>query len=439
MDPKNLLYVVFIAIGLFVYARKPKYLMIFWLSARAFLFPLFMFIFNPNTSGTDGVYGLYYSLAAPLVYVMLIILALTFIRTKTLELGKIKIPLFLLLVFLAGQNIYVGLNYDALYTSVLELLFLVMPTLALLCNESIRPSRSSLLRFMIIFVFVEAFFCILNTQGIRLYSDIQDMNTWEDSLIAGTFPRYNHLTNFLTTFYLVISFAYYFFHIMSKRLYFTITIVLAIIIMLSGAKISVILFLFVFVSSLILFEHKNIFLLLTMGLAIYVCSVVLIKKFNSSNLDQSVGIERNITGLVELFTSKSSEGNTLSLSDMVLINCFNDPIIGNGMANREWISYDMDSYPESVIKTDARLAFMFVEYGIIGCLFFIYLFYGIFMTNILRSDLKDRRIWLITIVYFILFTFTETGLFDMYMLTILSAFVFSTDDRKFIEKKITLH
>lgn len=428
MDSKSLLYIVFIAIGLIVYARKPKYLMFFWLSARAILFPLFLYIFRPHTSGNLGVYDLYYSLAAPLVYVMAMIIALTSYKTKSLELGKIMIPLIVLICFLAVQNILVGFDYDALYKSIIEVLFLVIPTLALCSNESIRPQRSTLIKFIVVFVIVEVFFCILNTQGIRLYADIQDSNVWEDSLIAGTFPRYSHLTNYLTTFYLVMALSYFGLHIVSKRLFYILTAILAVVIIMSGAKMSVILFLFVLVSSLILFERKNVFLLAFMGIVLYISAVALIGKFNSSNLDQSNGIERNVTGLVELFTTKSSEGNTLSLSDMVLITCYNDPILGNGMANRNWSSYDFDSYPESTLKTDARLAYMFVEYGVIGCLFFLYFFYGIFRTNFIKSELKDRKIWIIVIFYFILFTFTETGIFDMFMLTILSSFAFSQKD-----------
>ena len=366
---------------------------------------------------------------------MAIILILTTIKYNNLDLGKIKIPLIVLFMFLAIQNDLVGFNYDALSKSLNELLFLVMPTLALCSNENIRPQRSTLIKFMIVFTLVEAVFCLLNVTGIRLYSDIQDLNDWEDSLISGTFPRYNHLTNFLTTFYLMLSIAFYGLKIVSKKLYYAVTIILAVIILASGARMSVLLFIFVLGCSLILFERKNIFLLATIGIAGYMISISLIGSFYSTNLDQSNGLERNITGLVELFTTKSSEGNTLSLSDMVLLTCYNDPVIGNGMANREWSSYDFDSYPESILKTDARLAFMFVEYGIVGCLLFIYLFYGIFKTNIIKSDLKDNRMWIIITVYFILFTFTETGIFDMYMLTILSAFAFSIEDDKYVDFK----
>ena len=74
MDGKSLLYIVFILLGLIVYKRKPNYFMIYWLSARAFLFPIFLFIFHFNTLDSSEVYNLYYSQAAPLIYVMAIIM-----------------------------------------------------------------------------------------------------------------------------------------------------------------------------------------------------------------------------------------------------------------------------------------------------------------------------------------------------------------------------
>lgn len=435
MESKSLLYIIFIALGLIVYTKKPRFFMIYWFSARAFLFPIFLFVFMPNISGTLGVYDLYYSQAAPLVYVMAIIMMITALKNHFLGFGKILIPLILLVSFIIFQNIMMGFDYGALSKSIIEILFLTIPTLTLCSTSNIRHNQSTFIKFIVFFVFIEAFFCLLNTQGVRLYTNIQDMNEWEDNLISGTFPRYNHLTNFLTTYYLVFSISYYSRKNVSKSLFYIISLLLAIIILTSGARMSVILFFFVFTSCLIFYERKNFFKIASIVVIVYISSISLVGKYNKSDMDQSIGIERNITGLVKLFSNKSIEDNTLSLSDMVLISCYNDPLFGNGMANRNSSIYDFDSYPESIIKTDARLAFMFVEYGVIGCLFFIILFWGIFKTNILQSHIKDKKAWVIIIIYFIMFTLTETGVFDVNMLTILSAYALSVEDNVIVDTK----
>ena len=432
MDGKSLLYIVFILLGLIVYKRKPNYFMIYWLSARAFLFPIFLFIFHFNTLDSSEVYNLYYSQAAPLIYVMAIIMLLTIFKSHFLDFGRIKTPLIVLVSFIIIQNILVGFDVGALSKSIKELMFLVITTLTLCSSVNIRPQQSTLIKFIILFICIEAVFCFLNTQGIRLYNNFEQ-NDWEDNLISGTFPRYSHMTNFLTTFYLILAISYYGFNIISKRIFYFVTLLLAAIILASGAKISVILFFFVIGSCIVIYERKNVFKLVIFGVIICISTIMLVGKYNNTNMDQSIGIERNITGLVDLFSNRSTDGNTLSLSEMVLISCNNNPTIGNGMANRESSIYDFDSYPESIIKADARLAFMFVEYGVIGCLLFIFLFCGIFKTNMLKSSMKDRKVWLIITIYYILFTFTESGIFDSNMLTILSVYALCIKDNKKVD------
>jgi len=321
-----------------------------------------------------------------------------------------------------------GFNIGPLIANAKDAFFLMLPTLALSVSYRIRPEQRTLVHFIEIFIAIQTVFCFFNLYGVRLYSEYNDESSFADEYICGSFLRYNHLTNYLTTMYLLLSMAFFVYKSLSKYLYIIMSLLLCVIILISGARISVVLFFMVIGLSLLLFRGRHLIMLFFLAIIVVYSASMLSSKYDvgTQNADSGSGLERNVTGLVDLFTSKDNDDNTLSLSGILMLTQFKNPWYGNGYAYRETNEYEItEKIDESTVKTDARMAYMLVEYGIIGCLCFFILFYSIVRFNIVQSGVNNIKMWIIVIVYYVIFTFTETGLFDLMQLSMISILCFS--------------
>lgn len=433
-----LLYLFVFSLGFFVYIRKPKCFFMYWLSVPAFVVPLFFILFNPKYVGQQTFDTFYWGYQTPLSYLLLVITILDLFRFKGFRLKKLLIPFFVLVCFLVLQNILKGFKPGPLISNIREAVFLMLPTMALLISPRLRPSRNELIRFVIIFIAIQIVFCLLNNIGIRIYTKFNDDNSFADDYFCGTFLRYNHLTNYLTTFYLLLSIAYYVNFSISKWTYVILSCIIGTIILLSGARISVVLFFMTLILFLLFYRGKKLVLLSAIAFIVLYNASSFLSDYNvgTQNADKGSGFERNVTGLTDIFNSKSIEDNTLSLSGYLFLTKFNDPVFGNGYAFWNGSEYEMsESLNENVMQTDARMAYMIVEYGIIGCLCFAFLFYGIFISNKNQFGRKSKRFWLVVVLYYIVFTFTETGMFDLIQLSIISIYCASIESVKQIRKR----
>lgn len=428
MDPKLFMYAMLVGIGLFVYIKKRRWVFIYWLSAQAFVLPVILNIVPPNNSVGRGFTSLYFGYITPLCYMLAIIWIIESVKNISSLAKEIYYPVGLLLLFLLVQNIMVQFSYGPLFENALDVIFLVLPTIILCKSHMLRPSKKQLLYFCVIFVFVQVVFCIL---GIKIYSYYYDWGSWQGDFICGSFYRYNHMTNYLTSMFLFLCIAYFQDKKISTKIFVPTALIMGILVFMSGARMSVILFVFTFISFVLCYQSKNFVKIGLFALVLFQGWLFLSKNYNVdlSDADHSTGIERNVAGIMNIIESKSNDDNTLSLSDFLLLTKFNNPIMGNGYAYRMTKEYELnDTIIESTFKTDARLAFMLVEYGILGCILFAFLFYCIIKVNYLQSSNINKKVWYIVIAYYILFTFTETGMFDVMQLSFLSIFSFAKDE-----------
>lgn len=155
--------------------------------------------------------------------------------------------------------------------------------------------------------------------------------------------------------------------------------------------------------------------------------------FIGQNADEGTGIERNVIGVIDLANSDDlSEGSTLALSANLFMNYFNSPFIGNGKDHRSVFFYGnpaLDPFAGSY-KNDARLAFMLVEYGIIGLSLFLFLFSSTFKACLSYSEEKSNRLYFIAFFYFLLFSITDAGFWDAQIFSCFFVYVFSSKTNK---------
>lgn len=439
MDYSVLLFLFVFFLGLSTYFVKPKYLFMYWLSVPAFVIPIFFFLFHPSYKGNQTIETFYFGYRIPLLFLLIVVTSLEYMRCKEHRLKISLVPFFVLISFLVVQNVMRGLRLGPLFVNIKEVIYLLMPTLVLSLSPRIRPNRKEFIHFLFAFLFVQFFFCILNVLGLRLYSTFNDKLSFADEYICGTFYRYSHLTNYLTTFYLFLSTDYFVNRAIPKFYFIMLSCILCVIILASGARLSVLLFFLTIGLYLFLFRGKQVILLsLIVFLFVYGANVLSSKyDIGIENADQGTGVERNIAGLTDLFETKSMDDNTLSLSAFLFLDYFNNPLMGNGYAYRHTGEYELsDTLDEEIMRTDARMAYMIVEYGLFGCICFTLFFYGLIKCNMTQYGKNNKKMWIIIVLYYILFSFTETGMFDFMQLSMMSIYCASIESVKHIRREV---
>ena len=115
--------------------------------------------------------------------------------------------------------------------------------------------------------------------------------------------------------------------------------------------------------------------------------------------------------------------NVCSHKELAFDNYFyNSPLWGNGLSWKGEYAYgDIDGN----YKADARLAFVLVEFGIIGLLLFLFYFVKIFNATKRIVPITMKKSLLLVFVYFSIFTFTESGFFDLHCIPYLFIYYFS--------------
>lgn len=439
MDESVLLFLFVLLLGMSVYFVKPKYLFMYWLSVPAFVIPTFFFLFHPQYKGDQTIETFYFGYRTPLLFLLMVIAILEYLRYKKQRLKISLIPFCILVTFLVVQNVIRGVSLGTLAINVREVVLLLIPTVVLSISPRIRPDRKGLILFLLLYLYVQFIFCALNIFGLRLYTIFSDSSSFADEYICGTFLRYNHLTNYLTTFYLALSTAYFVDSSIPKYFFISTSIIICFIIMASGARISVILFFLTIGLYLLFFRSKKIVLLSVFFLLLIYGFITLSSKYDvgAGNADQGTGLERNVAGLMDLFETKSMDDNTLSLSAFLFLDYFNNPLMGNGYAYRHTGEYELsDTLDEEIMRTDARMAYMIVEYGLFGCICFTLFFYGLIKCNMTQYGKNNKKMWIIIVLYYILFSFTETGMFDFMQLSMMSIYCASIESVKQIRREV---
>lgn len=438
---KLLFYIIIVSVGLVVYIKKPKNLFIYWLVSKPLVLPVYFFFF-PAKSGlgvSGGFFDLYFSLYTPISYLFFIIIILELKRNYKLNHAVIKLlfPTVLLSVFFVVQSVIKHFDVRAIINNINIVTFTVAPLFLLMISKRVRPEVHTLLKSIYFVVGVQIIFCFFNILGYSVYGNMNDTGSFERNFISGTFARYNHMTNYLTTIYLLISLWFFTKKVnIDKHRYYTLSGVFFLMMIVSGSRASLVLFIFIFVLCKALFS-KYKFILISISLVVGGLFYSYLKSQSTvsiSEADSGSGIERNLGGLATFVQSSyDDDDSTVALSFYLLLNEFNSPYLGNCYAYMGEVGYDRGDFAnQQVFVADARFAYMLVEYGIIGFSLFIFLYYSIIRCLYDHDNSKMRIPYLIAFLYFLLNTITEGGFFDLglFPMVYLYSFVSNKTDSK---------
>lgn len=427
--------------GIVVYYVKPQYFFLYWLAIQPYILPVFFILFKESLMPMDNYLpNLYFQYPYPFCNLILLFFFITYVNDNKERKPLIAIlkPLLLLLFFLIIQNFIYGFRPGVLYINIINVFENIAPFVLLLISKSVRPNRDSFIRFIFIFVYIQFFFSLLNLMGFRLYEDISGLS--EDSLIAGTFARYNHMANYLAIFFFVLTYEYYVCNRLKVKTYYLMAFLIGLLIAISGSRMNFILYAFTLLLFFCISHGKKVAVLTSIVVAsVFSLYVIGNEAFFGQKDWEGTGFERNLIGVIDLANSDDlSEGSTLALSAYLLIDKLNSPVIGNGKAYRgeNFYGHLTDTWNEDIYRTDARLAFMLVEYGIVGLFLFLFLFASAFKGCLLYSGEKRRSLYWGAFLYFILFSLTDNGFWDHVVFSVLFIYAFSVKSDK-VEKTVS--
>ncbi len=139
------------------------------------------------------------------------------------------------------------------------------------------------------------------------------------------------------------------------------------------------------------------------------------------------GIDRQLNGLASFVQSDTDDDHsTVALSTYLLNNYFDrSPLLGSGLSYKGEFAYgNWGNCTLTLFRADARIAYMIVEYGIIGFLLYFTVFISIFIHLSKKIAKEDGVKLLFCFVYYILLTITEPGFFDRLCFPLLFVYVF---------------
>ena len=421
--------------GVAIYFLKPRYFFLYWLAIQPYVLPVFFILFTNSMLPIEDNYipKLYFGNQNIMSELMLLLFCISYVKENNSKLLRgIFLPFLLLVSFLFIQNYNVGFRVGTLYANIITVLWIIAPFILLLIDKNIRPKRENLIKFIYCFVYIQLLFCVLNLVGFRIYGEVTGI--FDDSLICGTFTRYNHMANYLAAFFLILSHEYFKNQGVSGKKYYLTALLIGLLIIMSGSRMTFLLYMFTAIYFFCVYHGKIITILLSIVIVMLFSTFVMGNNlFYGQNADEESGFMRNVVGLVNLANSEDlSQGSTLGLSLYLLVSKFDSPLMGNGRAFRKdfFYGYPTDIPNEGVYMTDARLAYMLVEYGILGLSLFFLLFISMLKVCYLYSYEHDKSLYVGIGIYFLLFSLTDGGFWDFFFFSFVFIYTFSIKNNK---------
>lgn len=419
-----MLALLFIIIGLIIYFKKPKWVIFYWLTIMIFCLPPYAIISHATTP--IELSSLNNNLATITRNYFAILIAFEIFKGKRMpQLPKIYTSIILFTVYLFFWSAITHFSFHVIWSGVSELLSLILPLIYILITKEKLPSNPQILLYLKGTIIVELIIIGLNIFDIYLFPSMYmtqfvenylgEIALLDDTKITGTFSRFNALGNFLTTIVLLMSVHYFSSNNIKLKKYVAILIILIIPIALTGAKMSLVIsFLILLICCLTYYRSHKLFAIATITGSILLFTFI--KSINTINLQiDNAGIERQIEGLSKFFNeTDSDESSTAGISIYLLDKYFDkSPLIGCGYSYKGEFAYGTWGIVTLTnFRSDARLAYILVEYGIIGFSIYMLFFSSIFSFLSKNVSIKYRRNFWIGFIYYLVLTITEAGFFD---------------------------
>lgn len=433
----SFIFPVIFFIGIIIYFTKEEWSLIYWLILQTFSLPFLSLITNcpfSNSLGEITTLLINYS-----QYYLITITIFDILRHKTYNRNYNKVIHILIIfsIYIILTKLLIANTFKTIPSTILDIFFQVFPFLYILNhNKKKLPTNQCIWKIFKIIFIIQFIICSLNILGIYLfiphYYDIIVKGIWdndiilEESKVTGTFERYNSLANFLTTTTIFISILQYTKRILTSRSYYSIICISFFIILITGAKISFLLFV-IFHIFIIFRTKKNLKKIFIIGIFIVTTAILAINTINIETTESNrlFGINRLITGLQSAVNiSKDEDTSTLSLSYYLLDKYFlQAPIFGNNLTYKGDDAYgNFTNHNLVLFVADARIALILVESGIIGLILFILCFKSVFSIMKRNTDLQFQWPFTILFYYYLLLTVTESGFYDKQIFPLLLFF-----------------
>lgn len=436
-------YLLLFSIGFAIYAKARRWVLIYWLCIIPIFFPVSVFV--TRSFLWDSFVQLRYQMVDFGKYYLAILIVFRMFQKSLPNLKYLYFFVFLWLFYYVIDTFIIHEGYDWVIfrITITELFTQLLMLIYILLHKKWMPTSTKVIKTLVVLIYVQFFFTVLQMFGIYIYPCFyltQYMNTImgeqvyaDDSLITGTFFRYNAMANFLTTAYLFLALEYYSKKIVSTKQFFCLSISVFTCVLLSGAKASLVLLVVVSVLCICKYSKRNrgLFLLTIMSVVIgYFLIPVLIKDKVETGF---YGLDRMINGLAQSIINDSEDsGDTTSLSTYLLGQYFGiDPFFGVGYSYKGELGYgNLGVCTLSAFDADAKLAYIMVETGIVGMILYIFVFGSVFQILLKYCKKEDRIKIFICIIYYVLLNFTESGVFERICFPMMYIYVFCVLNKK---------
>lgn len=378
----------------------------------------------------------------------LFIILLEYLKKRKIPLiGRAYHVLALLSLYILIQGLILHPDVISIWPELSALLSLILPLILMLMRPDMLPNPTSLFKFMGVLLLIQVIGALLNINGIHTYLtfyipydyllDNGELYSGEEGLAMGTFPSPVFLSNFCTTLFLFVSLEYFSDKIIFRKQYFVVAIVIVFLVIVSGIRVSIVLYFLILWLCCLLYIKKHSVMLISITL-IGLISYILLLSIDIKNLDsgeENAGILRQISGLAKAVqASETTETGTTGLTAYLIDNYFGrSPIIGNGLSYKGQYAYgNFRTVALTNFKADARLAFILVEYGIIGAFLFLLYFFSILLfLNTKVAKYEKKKLFICFCYYFIL-TIVDPGFFDRLNFPLMFLYALCVLDRNLV-------
>lgn len=407
------IYIV-ILLGLVIYFIKPGGFMLYCITIEPIVLPIIA-----NLLGIHNYEELHEIklkiIGTGIGTLLIIVFLIEFVRRKKMaKISNVVVSFVILCCYLFFFYLIHNFDLNLYFVDVRQSMIPLFVICLLFTNSKFVPTIKQMNIYIYIFIVYELVWCILNLKGIYIYkcqyienTTFRDLDGFKVDLVSGTFQRFSDLSDFFSTIYLYVCLLFFYEEKIDIKNFVFLSVMIFSIILMSGAKVS-----FILVFSLILYcSFTNWKKYKFVALSLIVGSIVVLMLLLSDMARFAIempGLSRIVNQLYGIVhSSDKSEIGTLSLSAYLLDNFFwRDPIWGTGL-----VSYNgAEAYGlTSNFKTDARIAYILTEYGILGLGAYLYYYYTIF--KILTERMGHKNTLFLSFCYFFLLTITQPGLF----------------------------
>lgn len=421
-----LLQVLIIGLGLVIYYSRPKYIVYYWISLYPIVLPLFCL--GALVLDRELFYALEHATFTGGRNFFFLLVLLELLKKKEFpSLGRIFPFFFIIVLYLFIHAFLLHPNEMNIWPDVSELLSQLLPLIFFVQRKDLLPPVNKVFKFICFIVVIQIICAILELNGIHVYLTffipyIEDLgngylSVYEKAGIRGSFPGTAGFANFVTTIFLFISLEYFSKKRISSLFYCILSVVFFLLILLSGVRACLALFMIIIFVGSSLFIKKNLsFFVVSVALLVFSSLFLLsLDPVVARNLTPYDGINRQLAGLTTYRQADNdSEMGTLFLSSYLIDNYWEkSPIIGNGLIYKGEYAYGSFSTVNLVnFRADSRLALILVEYGIVGLLLYLLFFYSIINYLNRSLDRQNRKKMLACYLFFLLVTIVDPGFFD---------------------------